>query len=197
MNKNLTEIIILLDRSGSMPGLETHIIGGFNNFIQRQCSLGQTNLTVVLYDSKYEILYNGVDASTVTLTKKDYYTRSSAALSDAIGKAILDVNFRLSQSEKTACPEKVIFIITKHGPENSGTEYTYEKISKIVSRQKELFNWIFILTGTSIDVISESRKLGIDPSLAFSYQTTSQGIKLMYQKLDYIVKELRLNKFSF
>ena len=86
MDNNLTEIIFLLDRSGSMSGLEFDTIGGFNSFIKKQCSLGKTHLTTVLFDNKYEILHNGVDASTVILTEKEYFTRGSTALLDAIGK---------------------------------------------------------------------------------------------------------------
>ena len=195
MNKNLTELVFLLDRSGSMTGLEADIIGGFNSFIQRQCSLGKTNLTTILFDSKYEILHNGVDAGTVTLTEKDFFTRSTTALLDAIGRAILDVNFRLSQLDKENYPGKVIFIITTNDQGNYSTEYTYEKIKHLIDRQKELYNWKFIFTGTNMDLIKESQKLGIHPSMSFIFQASSKGIKQMYQKIDHIVSELRLDQF--
>lgn len=195
MNKNLTEIVFLLDRSGSMTGLEADTIGGFNSFIQRQCSLGQTNLTTILFDNKYEVLHNGVDASTVTLTEKDYYTRSSTALLDAIGKAINDVNYRLSNLSPENYPGKVIFVITTDGLENSSTEYTYEKVNHMIARQKELYNWEFIFMGANIDVARESHKLGIHPSMAFSFQASNQGTRQMYQKADHVVKELRLDQF--
>ncbi|HPU63036.1 MAG TPA: VWA domain-containing protein [Mobilitalea sp.] len=194
MNKDLTEIVFLLDRSGSMTGLEADTIGGFNSFIQRQCSLGKTNLTTILFDNKYEILHNGVDASTVTLTEKDYFTRSSTALLDAIGRAILDVNFRLSQLDKDNYPGKVIFVITTDGLENSSTEFTYDRIRQLIARQKELYNWEFIFMGANMDVIKESQKLGIHPSMSFNFQASSKGTKQMYQKVDHIVSEIRLNQ---
>lgn len=195
MNKNLTEIIFLLDRSKSMTGLEADTIGGFNSFIQRQCGLGKTNITTILFDNKYEILHNGVDASTVTLTEKDYHTRSSTALLDAIGKAIIDVNFRLSQTDDENYPGKVIFVITTDGLENSSTEFTYDQIRKMITRQKELFNWEFIFMGANMDVIKECRKLGIHPSLSFNFQASFRGTRQMYQKIDHVVKELRLEQF--
>lgn len=195
MNKNLTEIIFLLDRSGSMSGLESDTIGGFNSFIKRQSSLGKTNLTTVLFDNKYEILHNGVDASTVTLTEKDYYTRSSTALLDAIGKTIIDVNYRLAHLDEESYPGKVIFVITTDGLENSSTEFTYDKIKQMISRQKEIYNWEFIFMGANIDVIKESHKLGIHPSLSFNYQASFQGTKQMYNKIDHVIKEIRLDQF--
>lgn len=196
MSKNLTEIIFLLDRSGSMTGLEADTIGGFNRFIKRQCSLGKTNLTTVLFDNKYEILHNGVDADTVTLTEKEYYTRSSTALLDAIGKTIIDVNFRLSHLDEEDYPGKVIFVITTDGLENSSTEFTYEKIKQMISHQKEVYNWEFIFMGANIDVIEESHKLGIHPSLSFSYSASSQGTNQMYNKVDHVIKEMRLDQFK-
>lgn len=192
---NTTEIIFLLDRSGSMNGLESDTIGGFNSFIQRQCSLGKTFLTTILFDDKYEILHNGVDASTVILTEKDYYTRNSTALLDAIGKAITDVSFRLSHLDKENYPGKVIFVITTDGLENSSTEFTYGQVKRMIERQKELYNWEFIFMGANIDVIKESQKLGIHPSMAFKFQTSFQGTRQMYEKVDHVVSELRLDQF--
>lgn len=96
MNRNLTEIIFLLDRSGSMAGLESDTIGGFNSLIEKQCRLeGQTMLTAVLFDDQYEVLWNGIDANNAGLTDKDYYVRGCTALLDAVGKTILDVGYRL------------------------------------------------------------------------------------------------------
>lgn len=196
MDNNLTEIIFLLDRSGSMSGLESDTIGGFNSFIKKQCSLGRTHLTTILFDDKYEILHNGVDASTVTLTEKEYYTRGSTALLDAIGKTIIDVGFRLSHLIESEYPSKVIFVITTDGLENSSKEYTYEKVKQMISRQKEVCNWEFIFMGANIDVAEESHKLGINPTMAFSYRSSSEGTKRMYNQVNNIVHEMRLEQFK-
>jgi len=115
MNKNLTEIVFILDRSGSMGGLENDTIGGFNGFVKKQAEAGQTSLTTILFDDKYEILHNGIDAGNVVLTEDDYFTRGSTALLDAIGKTINDVGKRLNETQETKRPGKVIFVITTDG----------------------------------------------------------------------------------
>lgn len=196
MDNKLTEIIFLLDRSGSMSGLESDTIGGFNSFIKKQCSLGKTHLTTVLFDDRYEFLHNGVDASTVVLTEEEYYTRGSTALLDAIGKAIIDVSYRISHLEEVYQPGKVIFVITTDGLENSSKEFSYGKIQQMISRQEELFNWDFIFMGANMDVAKESHKLGINPSMAFNYHSSSKGTKQMYNKVNNVVSEMRLDQFK-
>lgn len=196
MDSNLTEIIFLLDRSGSMSGLESDTIGGFNSFIKKQRELGKTHLTTVLFDDKYEILHNGVDAGTVVLTEEEYYTRGSTALLDAIGKTILDVGFRISHLNKTNQPDKVIFVITTDGLENSSKEFTYDKIKQMISCQEEVYNWEFIFMGANIDVAKESHKLGIHPSMAFSFHSTSKGTHQMYNNVNHMVSEMRLDQFK-
>ncbi|NLJ96401.1 MAG: VWA domain-containing protein [Clostridiales bacterium] len=196
MDNNLTEIIFLLDRSGSMSGLEFDTIGGFNSFIKKQCSLGKTHLTTVLFDNKYEILHNGVDASTVILTEKEYFTRGSTALLDAIGKAIIDVGYRISHLDEANQPGKVIFVITTDGLENSSTEFTYDKVHQLINRQEELYGWDFIFMGANIDVAKESQKLGINPAMAFTYDSSSKGTQQMYDKVNYMVSEIRLDQYK-
>lgn len=196
MDNKLTEIIFLLDRSGSMSGLESDTIGGFNSFIKKQCGFGKTHLTTVLFDDKYEILHNGVDANGVVLTEKDYYPRGATALLDAIGKTILDVGFRISHLDDANKPGKVIFIITTDGLENSSKEFTYDKIQQMVFYQEEMFNWDFIFMGANIDVARESHKLGIHPSMAFSFQSSSQGTHQMYKKVNNVVSEMRMDQFK-
>lgn len=128
MNKNLTEIVFLLDRSGSMSGLEKDTIGGFNSFIERQCQEeGEVKLTTVLFDDNVEVLWDGVDAKRVSLTRNEYFVRGCTALLDAIGKTILDVGIRLSNTPEGERPRNIIFVITTDGMENSSQEFTYEK----------------------------------------------------------------------
>jgi hypothetical protein len=179
-----------------MSGLESDTIGGFNSFIKKQSSLGKTNLTTILFDDKYEILHNGIDASTVTLTKNEYFTRGTTALLDAVGKTIIDVSYRLSHLMEEVHPNKVIFVITTDGLENSSKEFSYEKIKQMISRQKEICNWDFIFMGANIDVAAESHKLGINPTMAFSYKSSSEGTKKMYNEVNHMVSELRLDQFK-
>lgn len=195
MDKSLTEIIFLLDRSGSMAGLESDTIGGFNSFIKNQSSLGRTHLTTILFDDRYEILHNGVDASTVTLTKNEYYIRGNTALLDAVGKTIIDVGYRLSHLTDEVYPSKVIFVITTDGLENSSKEFTYDKVKQMISRQKEVCKWEFIFMAANIDVAKESDRLGIDSSMAFRYHSSAEGTKRMYNEVNNMVREMRLDQF--
>jgi predicted transcriptional regulator len=179
-----------------MSGLESDTIGGFNGFIKKQCSLGRTFLTTVLFDDKYEVIHNGVDASTVTLTDKEYSTRGSTALLDAVAKTIIDVGYRLSHLNEDVHPSKVIFVITTDGLENSSKEFTYDKVKQMITRQQEACNWEFVFLGANIDVAKEIHKLGINPSMAFSYQSSSEGTDKMYSKVNNLVSEMRLDQFK-
>jgi hypothetical protein len=192
MNQNLTEIIFLLDRSGSMSGLENDTIGGFNGFLKKQCQLGPTLLTTVLFDDRYEILHNGVDASKVTLTEKEYFTRGSTALLDAVGKTILDVGFRLSHIPEENRPGKVIFVITTDGLENASKEFTYDKVNDMITLQQKSYHWEFIFMGANIDVARESHKLGIQPDRAFRFEATGNGTDRMYEQVNDMVLGLRI-----
>lgn len=138
MNMNLTEIVFLLDRSGSMGGLESDTIGGFNTFIEKQSQLeGETFVTAVLFDDRYELLWNGVHANRAKLTDKEYFVRGCTALLDAVGKTILDVGYRLSKTSDDEKPGKVIFVITTDGLENASCEFTYEKVKELIKHQQE------------------------------------------------------------
>ena len=142
MNLNLTEIVFLIDRSGSMGGLETDTIGGFNAFIENQKQIeGDTAVTTVLFDDKYELLYNGIEAEKVKLSNKEYFVRGSTALLDAIGKTIIDVGYRLSVMEESQRPAKVIFVITTDGMENASKEFTYKKVKELIKHQQEKYQW--------------------------------------------------------
>lgn len=181
MNKNVTEIVFLLDRSGSMSGLEKDTIGGFNSFVKRQVERkGKTLLTTVLFDDHYEILWSGVPAEQVQLTSEDYYVRGTTALLDAVGKTILDVGYRLSRTEENDRPDKVIFVITTDGMENASSEFTHEKIKKLIEHQQEKYNWEFIFMGANIDVLAEAQNIGIKEEDAFSFDATQDGVENLY-----------------
>ena len=181
MNKNLTEIVFLLDRSGSMSGLEKDTIGGFNAFIERQCQLeGETLLTTVLFDDQYEVLWNGVDAKKTRLTDEEYYVRGMTALLDAVGKTILDVGYRLSKTDEKYRPGKVIFVITTDGMENASQEFTYEKVKELIRHQQEKYSWEFIFMGANIDAVQEAESIGICKENAFDFDATHDGVEDMY-----------------
>ncbi|WP_102349043.1 vWA domain-containing protein [Bacillus sp. Marseille-P3661] len=192
MNDHITEIIFLLDRSGSMAGLERDTIGGFNTMVQKQSQLeGETYLTTVLFDHCYEILWNGVKAQDVTLTEEDYFVRGSTALLDAVGKTIIDVGYRLSQTREEKRPGKVIFVITTDGLENASREFTYEKVRELINRQQEKYNWEFIFMGANIDAVKEADSIGIKLEHAFNFESTSVGVEEMYNVIAEVVTEIR------
>jgi uncharacterized protein YegL len=193
MNTNITEIIFLLDRSGSMEGLESDTIGGFNAFIKKQTQLdGATLVTAVQFDDQYEVIWNGIDAKNVNLTDKEYYVRGSTALLDAVGKAILDVGHRLSNSNEDQKPGKVIFVITTDGMENASREFTYEKVNELIKHQQEKYNWEFIFMGANIDAAKEANNLGIDMENAYSFEATENGVEAMYNVICEAVSEKRM-----
>lgn len=193
MNKNLTEIIFLLDRSGSMGGLEKDTIEGFNAFLERQCRHeGETLVTTVLFDDEVETLWDGVDAQKAKLTREDYYVRGTTSLLDAIGRTILDVGKRLSRTEKASRPGNVIFVITTDGMENSSVEFTYSRVKELIRHQEEKYSWQFIFMGANIDVAKEAESLGIQEDQAFNFEATNKGVEMMYESVCDIVSEKRI-----
>ena len=191
MKNKLTEIVFLLDRSGSMGGFESDTIGGFNSFIQRQCKMdGETRLTAVLFDDEYEILWDGVEANKVNLTDKEYYVRGMTALLDAVGKTILSVGNRISKLGERK-PDQVIFVITTDGMENASKEFTYKKIKKLI-KQKTDEGWEFIFMGANIDVNEEAEHIGISVENAYSFDVSEKGVELMYNRVFEAVAEKRI-----
>ncbi len=184
MKRDRTEIIFLLDRSGSMGGLETDTIGGFNGFVAKQRQMeGETRVTAVLFDDRYEILWNGVEAGAVKLTEQEYYVRGCTALLDAVGKTILDVGHRLAKTPNDERPGKVIFVITTDGLENASREFTLAKVKELIAHQQEKYSWEFIFLGANIDVAREAGNLGISPDCTFAFTASEAGIGEMYSRL--------------
>lgn len=175
-----------------MGGLESDTIGGFNTFIQKQSKLeGETIVTTVLFDDRYEVLWNGIEARRAKLTEKDYYVRGCTALLDAVGKTILDVGYRLSTTSEDRRPEKVIFVITTDGLENASKEFTYEKVKELIKHQQEKYSWKFIFLGANIDASKEADNIGIDAKNAFQFQASSDGVAEMYNMVCDVVSEKR------
>jgi uncharacterized protein YegL len=193
MNNNLTEIIFLLDRSGSMAGLESDTVGGFNAFVKKQSELeGETILTTVLFDDEYEVLWNGIDAREVKLTEKEYFVRGTTAMLDAVGKSIIDVGYRLSKTSEDRRPSKVIFVITTDGMENASREFTYEKVKELIRHQQEKYNWEFIFMGANIDAAKEADSLGIDIENSYNFEASHKGVESMYEMISESISEKRM-----
>ncbi|MCM3587405.1 VWA domain-containing protein [Mesobacillus maritimus] len=194
MKANKTEIVFLLDRSGSMAGLEKDTIGGFNSFLKRQYQYeGETIVTTVLFDDEYEILWNGEDANGMILTEQEYYVRGCTALLDAVGKTILDVGARLSKQAEDERPEKVLFVITTDGMENASREFSYQKVKEMIHHQQETYNWEFIFMGANIDAAAEASQLGIEKKSAFQFDASEKGVEEMYEMVNEVVTEKRRN----
>jgi uncharacterized protein YegL len=192
MNEERTEIVFLLDRSGSMSGLESDTIGGFNAFVKGQSKLeGETLLTAVLFDDKYEVLWNGISAKNAVLSDKEYYVRGCTALLDAVGKTILDVGYRLSNTEEIEKPGKVIFVITTDGMENASREFTYEKVKELIKHQQEKYGWQFIFMGANIDAAKEADSIGINFENAYNFEASQAGVAKMYDTVCEAVSEKR------
>lgn len=195
MNKDLTEIIFLLDRSGSMAGLEKDTIGGYNSFLSRQAGLeGETIVTTVLFDDKYEIVGSGLNAKNVKLTESEYFVRGTTALLDAVGKTIVDVGCRLAKTEEQQRPGKIIFVITTDGMENASKEFTYEKVQNLIRHQQEKYSWEFIFMGANMDAAEEAGNLGIDEKHAYSFEASSLGMERMYEMATEAVSKARNRK---
>ena len=178
MNKELTELVFVLDRSGSMSGLEDDTIGGFNSMINRQKSEGeQVNVTTVLFDDEVEIVHDRFPIAVVEpLTDKDYYVRGCTALLDAVGQSInkiSNVQKRLPEEHKAG---KVIFVITTDGHENSSKEYEYPDIKKMIEAKKEC-GWEFLFLGANIDAGKEAEKIGISRNRSATYENDHEGVK--------------------
>ncbi len=180
MKKGLTEIIYVLDRSGSMGHLTGDTIGAYNAYLDEQKKFdGETRITTVLFDDKYELMYNGAKIEDAYLDHEKYYVRGMTALYDAVGKTILDVGHRLSVTAESERPEKVIFIITTDGYENASRGFTQKKVREMIKHQTRKYDWEFLFFGANIDSEAVADTIGVCPSQAFNFEASSAGIGRM------------------
>ena len=180
MKKGLTEIIYVLDRSGSMGHLTGDTIGAYNAYLDEQKNFdGETKITTVLFDDKYELLFNGVSIDEAYLDHEKYYVRGMTALYDALGKTIIDVGRRLASTPESERPEKVIFIITTDGYENASKEFTQKKVKEMIEHQQSKYSWEFLFFGANIDSAETATSIGVDATSSFDFAPTAAGISNM------------------
>ena len=193
MKKNLTELVMILDRSGSMSGLENDTIGGYNGMLKKQRETeGEVLVSTVLFDHNIEVLHDRVPLDKVpAITEKDYYVRGSTALLDAVGRAIHHIGTIHKYAREEDRPEKTIFVITTDGMENASQEYSYDRVKEMVERQKEKYGWEFLFLGANIDAIETAGRFGISADRAANYNSDHEGTALHYEVLADAVSDMR------
>ena len=196
MKKNLTEIVFILDRSGSMAGLESDTIGGFNAMIRKQKQEpGEAFVSTVLFDNVSEVIHDRVDIQKVRpMTRKDYDVRGCTALLDAVGRAIRHIGNIHKYAREEDRPEKTLFVITTDGMENASQEYTYPKLKAMIERQKEQHGWEFLFLGANIDAAKEAARFGIDADHAADYHADHKGTAVVYDAVNDAVCSVRASR---
>jgi uncharacterized protein YegL len=191
MRNDLTEVVAILDRSGSMEQLTNDTIGGYNSFIEGQKNVsGEVNLTTVLFDDKYEVLHNRVNLRNISkITNKEYFARGSTALFDALGKTINDIGKKLRDTPEKDRPGKVIFFIITDGYENASKEFSGEKIKEMIELQRNKYSWEFIFFGANIDSTAVGDSIGIKN--AYNYTATEDCAPLAFEAASMAVRNYR------
>ena len=193
MRKNLTELVFILDRSGSMSGLEDDTIGGFNAMLDKQKQAeGEALVSTVLFDHESMVIHDRVDIQKIEpLTQEDYYVRGCTALLDAVGGAIHHIGNVHKYARKEDVPEKTLFIITTDGMENASKRYDYRKVKEMIERQKDKYSWEFLFLGANIDAAREAARFGIGSDKAVTYCSDSVGTRLNYDVIADAVADYR------
>lgn len=193
MKKNLTEIVFILDRSGSMSGLEADTIGGFNSMIEKQKrEAGEALISTVLFDNLSEVIHDRVPIGCVEpMTDREYYVRGCTALLDAIGGAIHHIGNIHKYAREEDVPEHTLFVITTDGMENASRRYDSETVKKMIERQKAKYGWEFLFLGANIDAVETASRFGIGADRAVNYHSDHQGTQLNYEVLSAAVSTVR------
>ena len=193
MKKNLTEIVFILDRSGSMAGLEDDTIGGFNAMIEKQKKKrGEALVSTVLFDNESEVIHDRVDIQRIKpMTRNEYYVRGCTALLDAVGGAIHHIGNVHKYAREEDRPEKTLFVITTDGMENASRKYSYEKLKAMIQRQKEKYGWEFLFLGANIDAAREASRFGISADRAANYHADSKGTNVIYETVNEAITQVR------
>ena len=193
MKRNLTELVFILDRSGSMQGLEGDTIGGFNAMMEKQKrEPGEALVSTILFDDRTQVLHDRVKVGEVgPITEKEYYVRGCTALLDAIGGAIHHIGNIHKYARSEDVPEHTLFVITTDGMENASRRYSAQRVKEMIRRQKEKYGWEFLFLGANIDAVETAGHLGIAPDRAVNYHCDSEGTRLNYQVVGQAVAAVR------
>jgi len=193
VKKGLTELVFILDKSGSMSGLEADTIGGFNSMLARQqAAEGACYMTTVLFDNNDELLHDRIDIKAVrAMTRKEYTVGGSTALLDAIGRTIHKIGNAQKHTADDYRAEKVLFVIITDGEENSSREYTAEMVKAQIGRQKTRYGWEFIFLGANIDALQTAGRFGIAPDRTADYLADSEGTGLNFKMMSAAVATFR------
>ncbi len=182
---NITELVFILDRSGSMAGLESDTIGGFNSMIEKQKKQkGGCFVSTVLFDDESEVLHDRVKLNDIPkMTDEDYTVRGCTALIDAIGGAIHHIGNIHKYARPEDVPEHTLFVITTDGQENASHRYTSQQVKMMIERQKEKYGWEFLFIGANIDAIETAENFGIDKDRAVNYNADKKGTAILYDSV--------------
>ena len=196
MKKGMTEMVFIIDRSGSMTGLESDTIGGFNSTIKKQKEEeGEAKVTTILFDNRYEVLHDRFDLNQIgEMTSDEYYTRGTTALLDALGRAIrktVNVQRHLPEEERA---ENVVFVVITDGYENSSREFSYRDIRHMVKKEQEKYGWEFLFLGANIDAVAEGGRMGFRADRSVRYMHDGVGTGLVYDSVNNAVRNLRTKK---
>ena len=196
MRKNLTEIVFILDRSGSMAGLEDDTIGGFNAMIEKQKGEpGEAFISTVQFDHESVVIHDRVDVQHIKpMSRREYEVRGCTALLDAVGGAIHHIGNVHKYAREEDRPEKTLFVITTDGMENASRKYSYEKLRAMIDRQKEKYGWEFLFLGANIDAAKEAARFGINADHAANYHADSIGTAVIYEAVNEAVCCARANR---
>lgn len=193
------EVVFILDRSGSMSGLEADTIGGFNATLKKQKKEpGEVIWSTVLFDDKHEVIHDRVPINQIEkLTEDEYYVRGCTALLDAIGRAIHHIGNVHKYARKEDIPEKTLFVITTDGMENASVEYTYKDIKKMISHKQKKDGWEFLFLGANMDAVSVASRMGIRRERAATYLNDAEGISTNYTAVGETITALRMCKLDY
>lgn len=191
--KNLTELVFIIDKSGSMSGLESDTIGGFNSLIKKhKKEEGDALISVVFFNDNQDVVLDRVDINKVKeLTEEDYVCMSCTALLDAVGDSIKHIRNIHKYARKEDIPEKTVFVIMTDGLENASEKYRYHDVKRLIERAKEESNWEFLFLGANIDAVGEAKNLGIEEDYAVEFCCDEKGIELNYEAVSDAVKMMR------
>lgn len=193
MKQNRTELVFILDKSGSMSGLESDTIGGFNSMLKKQKKeAGEAVVTTVLFDDRYQLLHDRFDIRSIRpMTENEYFVEGSTALLDAMGKTIRKIANVRKNGGKGVQADKVLFVIITDGMENSSREYSHGQIRKMIKHEKKKHGWEFLFLGANIDAAAAAESYGIGADRAASYLADSAGTSLNYKVVNSAISELR------